>query len=324
MNAHANPEPAPEKQTVARDLACTIAANTTALAIDFTLNGGPYGIALAAEATVKKPTVHDLLKLSTWRNGYANTWGVLKYGFYPTFLLEVALSEAGKQVNSAAFSNYSDMFMPTLVGMGTAPAVSVAAINERFQMNQDLLQVIKQKGLGGLKKISAGATPIGLREGLCYYALHHDTSPWATHIASVAQYSCVSFFFSRQDGQPTLFTKSLVSLPDVACVLAGQPLTVLAVNAAITKFTLQQQPARTIGNTAGYFQTRLLFWELVCNTIIAQGKKSGLSPIKSFLPGTWLRTASLLGTVGVFKTCLEPTKSWIHDNITHRQLSNKQ
>lgn len=321
MSSDHNPEaPQPKKSTALRDILCTVSANTVALGIDYALNGGAYGIALTAEANIKKPSISDLLKLNTWRHGYANTWGVLKYGFYPTFLFEVALAEAGKKVNSATFSRYSEMVMPTIVGMGTAPSVSITAINERFNLRYDLLQVVRQQGFFGLKKLSAGATPIGLREGLCYYALHHNTSPLAKRIANNMHYPAISFLFRRENGDPTLLTQSLVTVPDAACVLAGQPLTVLAVNASITKYQLQQTNKidYPVGTTASYFQTRVLFWKMVCENIIEQGKKSGLSPLKSFLPGTWLRTASLLGTVGVFKTCLEPTKEFIQEHITHR------
>lgn len=325
MNSHNNPvQQQTKKSTAAQDIASTVSANTIALGIDFALNGGMYGIALAAEANIKKPAIQDLLKLNTWRHGYANTWGVLKYGFYPTFLFEVALSEAGKKVNSESFAKYSEFVMPSIVGMGTAPSVSITAINERFNLHFDLPQVIKQQGISGLKKLSAGATPIGLREGLCYYALHHDTSTLAQKFANSMQYPLISSLFRRENGEPTLFTHGLVTVPDAACVFAGQPLTVLAVNAAITKYHLEHANKidKFAGTNSGYYQTRLLFWKMVCGNIIEQGKKSGLSTVKSFLPGTWLRTLSLFGTVGVFKTCLEPTKELIQENITHRHDRN--
>lgn len=325
MNAHNHPDSQDNnrqtntaKATPFKDLASTVAANTVALGVDYFLNGGPYGIALVAEANVKKPTINALLQAHTWSNGYAKTWSVLKGGFYPTFLCEVFLSEASKQLNSANFSHHLELFMPTLVGMGTAPAISLAAINERYGTKFDLFKTLRSQGVRGAAKLSAGATPIGVREGLCYYALHHDSSSWAKQIAAITEESALAFLFHRQNGEPSLLSQCLAAAPDATCVFVGQPLTVLAVNAAITKYQFNQH-ANDVVNNGSYLRNRISFWQAVHQNIVTKGQQSGLSPLKSYSPGIWLRTLSLFGTVGVFKTCLEPTKEWIQSNITHNK-----
>lgn len=315
-----------EPKSSARDISRTILANTGALIIDFVVNGIPYGQALQAEAKVQKPPFRDLLNWNRCLSGYKTTWGVLKYGFYPMFLAEVALAEVCKQSESPTLHFWSTSLMPGLLGMGSAPAVSQAAINAHLShtdgpkaLKIDLLEVAKKQGLKGVVKLTGGAVPIGVREALCYRALHHDTSPIARNIATTAhRYQFFSAVLRKQDGNPTIVARSIANIPDALSIFAGQPLTMLAVNASIHKYHLMQQPTSLNSKTSSYLTRRIEFWKQVIQQIMKEGKKSDLSAIRSFSPGTVLRTVSVLGTVGVFKTCLEPLETLVGQHVTHR------
>jgi len=318
----------PVPDSVMRQIARTILSNTIVLGCDYLATSMPFGMALKAEALVQKPTWRDLLKRKEWKDSYKRTWGVLKYGFYPTFLLEVAVSEAAKRTRSPMLASYSDLIIPTLISAGTAPASSIVAINTRYKLQLDLLQLYRQKGLSGVTKLTGGPISVGIREGLCFYALHHKTSDFAQRIAdNSAQYQSVSSLYRKSDGNPTWVSKLLATSSDGLAMLAAQPLTIFAANAATFKYQLQQQPDLMPKKPKLTSPLALIRWQLnfaryVCHNIVEEGKKTGLSPFKSFAPGVVVRTGSLLGTLTVFKYCLDPVTQAVSENITHRRRLN--
>lgn len=280
-----------------------IIANTATLGVDFVVNGGTYGMGFVAGAKVQATNLAALSSLRSWLNGYTVTSRVLKYGYYPAFLVQVGLVEGVKHSGSGFINQHSDAIMPALVGVLTTPACSIAAINESTpNANLRLMEMLKKTGLRSVLHVSSGMTPIALREMLCFQALHHDTTTWAQQIAdSSAAYPRTSIAFRRQDGSATPLSHCLASVFDVVAILAGQPLSTLASQAAILKHQRSLQPATT--PSTGMLSSRLTFWRDTCKQIVEKGKASGLSPIRSFAPGTAIRTFSLLGTLGVFNIC---------------------
>lgn len=322
-----NNTPAPQKpeskpsaaNKAFRRISQTVIANTVMLGADFACSSMPYGMALKAEALVKSPKFSDLFKLSEWRGAYARSWSVLKWGFYPTFLAEVAATESVKQLGSPALTYYSELFMPGIIGSLTAPAVSFAAINTRFkEAKLDLVQVAREQGVAGVKINSAGFVAIGIREAACYYALHNDTSKTAQAIADKMQ----SPLFRDKDGKPTRASKWLAALPDAALLAASQPLTMFAVNAATLKYQRMQQPGQPkkpkLRSPIALLTFQMQFMQDVCRQITQEGRQSGLSTFFSFSPGFVVRTSSLFITLSVFKYGLDPVMQLVGNNITHR------
>ncbi|MDR3491969.1 MAG: hypothetical protein P4M12_08015 [Gammaproteobacteria bacterium] len=320
--------PAVAPDSASRQVAQTVLSNTIVLGADFATTSMPYGMALKAEALVRRPVWTDFLRRNEWIGAYKRTWGVLKYGFYPTFLLEVAATETTKQLGSPTIAHYSDILMPAIIGAGTAPAVSFAAINARHNLQLDIAQVLRAQGVRGVTRLTGGPSAIGLREAICYKALHHDTSDLALRIAdSSSAYQLTSFLFKNKDNKPTLLAKLVASSPDALGLLVTQPLTMFAVNAGIQKFHLQQQPNTTDQKPKVTSPFALLKWQAgflqnIGRSIMTEGKSHGLSKVLSFSPGAVARTASLFGTLTVFKYALEPAKTVVADNITHRKPKN--
>ena len=73
-----------------KEIATKLIANTMTLAADYVVDGGTYGISFNASAAVKEVPLKELLKPRIWIQGYYTTWQVLKFGFYPAFLAEIA------------------------------------------------------------------------------------------------------------------------------------------------------------------------------------------------------------------------------------------
>src|SRR5436189_434431 len=82
---------------LARNVSQTLISNTIVLGLDFLATSKLYGMALKAEANVKPPKLRDFGKLSEWRSAYRLTWDVLKFGFWPTFLVETAASTVASE-----------------------------------------------------------------------------------------------------------------------------------------------------------------------------------------------------------------------------------
>lgn len=299
-----------------RRIAHKIISNAIVLLCDYGATSMPYGMALKAESLVEKPKLRDFVKPAEWVGAYKRTWGVLKYGFWPTFLLEVAAAETTKRYGTPFMAAWADTVMPGVIGAGTAPAVSFAAINTRFKTNLDVWQVLRTQGVSGVTRYTGGAVVLGAREALCYQIFHHDSSPWAKIIADKTG-------LKNKDGKPNLFATLLASTPDGLGLLATQPMTMFGVNSAIRKYMLQQSGAlaQKPGLTA---PAALLKWQLqnaleVCRLIQSEGRSHGLNSFFSFSPGVVARTASLFGTLAVFKHCLPVAEQVVHDHVTHRK-----
>lgn len=290
----------------------SIVSNTIVLGLDYVATSMPFGMALKAEALVRKPQWNDLLQWREWKDAYKRAWNVLKYGFYPSFLLGVATSEATKQLDSPIMARYGDFIMPGIINMATAPASSLVSINTRYHLQLDLIRLYRQRGMSGVSALTGGVCCIGLREALCFHALHHNSNVLAKRIADGgAAYRTTAFVFRKQDGNPTIFSKLLASFPDGLAMLAAQPLTIFAANAAVCKYRIQQDVSLMMAKPKLTSPISLLRWQwkfgqFVCQSIVEEGKKSGLSFFKSFAPGVVVRTSSLLGTLTVFKYALEP------------------
>jgi hypothetical protein len=282
-------------ETTLSDIPAKIASTSLVLAADFFANGGSYGFCIKAQAHVKPVTLSELCKPSEWFKAYGRTWNVLKYGFYPMFLTEVALSEAMKQVVPTSHAHYSDFIMPAVVGIGVAPAASVAAINEKFP-SQKPLNLITQLRNGGIRAVTAktgGVSPIALREALFYYAVHDDSkNPFA-------------YAF------------------DISAILLGQPLSMFATNAAILKHQEQINSPQPLASKSFFLQTRLSFWLRVCELIISEGKKSNLSTPQSFAPGAFMRSITLLGTYGIFRLCSKPAEDTVNTLVTNNTMTKR-
>jgi hypothetical protein len=312
------------RDSAARRITQTVLSTSMVLGADFVTTSMPYGMALKAEALVRRPLFSDLLLKSEWVGAYKRSWGVLKYGFYPTFLVEVAATETTKQFASPKIAQYSDTIMPAIIGAGTAPAVSFAAINARFNLQFDILHVLKTQGFKGVSRLTGAPGIIGIREAICYKALHHDTTAFAKRIANASSNSHImSSLLKNKDGNPSPVARIIASTPDAAGLLLTQPLTMLAVNAGIHKYAKQQHPnvaeKPTIASPVALLKWQLGFWQEICSSIICEGKKHGLSQRLSFAPGIAARTLSLFGTLGVFKYAMEPSKQLVAETITHRK-----
>jgi hypothetical protein len=299
-------------------------STTTILLIgDFLLNGGTYGMSLEAGAEVKKVTLRHLTQPSNWQNGYARTWQMLKFGFYPVFLFEVVCAETGKALGTAAFSHYSDFVMPGLVGVLIAPSMSFSALNQLHdkKFHADFLHILKTEGVRGITRRSAGGTLLGLREALSYKALHHDTSAWEKSLVThTEKYSLFSFLFRGKDGNPTPVAKGFVSIFDLGLIMAGQPLTTLAINAAIYK-NRQTYSANSL-TPREYGVSRINFWRGTWQLIV---DKSGSKPWQGLFAGSSLRFASLAGMLGIFKYGSAPVESFVqrHLPFTKSSIGNK-
>ncbi len=303
-----------------REITKGVIATSIVLGIDYSTTSMPYGMALKAEALVKSPQWGHLLQRSEWKEAYTRSWSVLKYGFYPTFLLEKAATETTKHFGTSTIADYSDLVMPGLVGMGTAPAVSFAGINARYGTQLDVLQVLRTQGIRGVTRLTGGAGTIGVRELTCYQVFHHDTSEQAKYIANAGG----SRLFKRQDGTPTIVSTAIADIPDGLALLATQPLTMFAVNAAKHKYAALLQPNATqkpsITAPVALLKYQLEFLQQICSEIMKEGKTHGLNRFLSFSPGIVARTVSLFGTLSVFKYCLGPAEKVVADNVTHRKL----
>lgn len=307
-----------DKPEIGKEIATKVIANTITLVGDFVVDGGTYGLGFTASARVKEVTFKELRDPRVWLRGYHTTWQVLKWGFYPAFLAEVAAAEAGKHFKSPISSELTETLMPGLVGTLITPASSLAAINQLRPLDQQLnfTSLLRTEGLRGISRVSAGATVIGLREWLCFWGLHHPSHLWSNAIAESSQkYHFLSTLFSRQDGSPTIAAKGIVAFVDISAILASQPLSILASNAAIYKS--KQFGAPVVSQS--YLASRATFWSGVTKQIITEGEKNGLSPARCLGPGFAMRMTSFVGMYTLFKNGYKPIEDFTRENITFKK-----